>query len=154
MEEKRNVGAFLHDVCWVWMHTQQDNINYTFYLERQPISDNHAKESLKTAESLCKTPSWKVYRVKYAMKVCGLDYKGLGWGRTSSICSSPCNVWLGLCQLLFSQVPGVQIHLGYLNLNSVRIGTINSKWHATSIDDIKKTLHLDPVKTADEEKEQ
>jgi len=63
------------------MHTRQDNINYTFYLERQPISDNHAKESLKTAESLCKTPSWKVYRVKYAMKVCGLDYKGLGWGR-------------------------------------------------------------------------
>jgi len=48
----------------------------------------------------------------------------------------------------------VQIHLGYLNLNSVRIGTINSKWHATSIDDIKKTLHLDPVKTADDEKEQ
>ncbi|MGA7042760.1 MAG: hypothetical protein WBL88_11490 [Nitrososphaeraceae archaeon] len=44
--------------------------------------------------------------------------------------------------------------MGYLNLNSVRIGTINSKWHATSIDDIKKTLHLDPVKTADEEKEQ
>jgi len=32
------------------------------------------------------------------------------------------------------------------------IGIINSKWHATSIDDIKKTLHLDSVKTADEEK--
>jgi hypothetical protein len=31
---------------------------------------------------------------------------------------------------------------------------INSKWYATSIDDNKKTLHLDPVKTADEAKEQ
>jgi hypothetical protein len=59
---------------------------------------------------------------------------------------------LGLCQLLFHRFLGSN-PFG-VSLNSVWIGIINSKWHATSIDDIKKTLHLDPVKTADEEKEQ
>jgi hypothetical protein len=57
-----------------------------------------------------------------------------------------------LCIYGRNQVSDVKNYQFHHKISKISINYF--KRSATSIDDIKKTLHLDPVKTADEEKEQ
>ena len=119
----------------------EDNNDYTFYMEIQPLSDNYVKEALEIAglsmqELKVKGAAPKEAMEKFAdwiAKVSG-DRKPIFVG--SPIAFDWCFVNYYFIKFLGYNPFGVS----GIDLKSVWIGKTNSKWHVTTIDYIKKKV--------------
>ena len=115
----------------------EDNNNkendYTFYIEIQPLSDNYVKEALEIAGLSMQELKLKGTEPKEAMK------KFADW--IGAIAFDWCFVNYYFIKFLGYNPFGVS----GIDLKSVWIGKTNSKWHVTTIDDIKKKLGLENI---------
>ena len=124
----------------------EHNNDYTFYMEIQPLSDNYVKEALEIARLSLQELKVKGMGPKEAMekfadwiaKVSG-DRKPIFVG--SPIAFDWCFVNYYFIKFLGHNPFGVS----GIDLKSVWIGKTNSKWHVTTMDDIKKKLGLEHI---------
>ena len=128
---------------------KEDNDNdYTFYIEIQPISDNYVKEALEIAGLSMQELKSKGTPPKEAMKKFG-DWitKVLnGEEKQPVFVAAPISFDWSFVNYYFHKFLGWNpFGVSGIDLKSVWIGKTNSKWHATGVDDIKKTLGLQDI---------
>ncbi len=120
--------------------SEEDN-HYDFYIELQPISDNYIKEALVVAGL---SLDLKVHGV--SPKECMEHFAG--WVKEVSkkkpiFVAYPITFDWSFVNYYFHKFIGWNpFGVSGIDLKSVWIGKTNSKWYATSIDDIKRTLNL------------
>jgi DNA polymerase III epsilon subunit-like protein len=120
----------------------EENTNYTFYRELQPISNNYITEALEvTGFSL---EDLKVNGI--APKECMKNF--MGWMKEVSkkkpvFVAHPIAFDWSFVNYYFHKFMGCNpFGVSGIDLKSVWIGKTNSKWYSTSINDIKRTLNL------------
>ena len=130
----------------------EDNNNnkendYTFYIEIQPLSDNYVKEALEIAGLSMQELKLKGTEPKEAMKKFA-DWiaKVLGDKKKPIFVASPIAFDWCFVNYYFIKFQGYNpFGVSGIDLKSVWIGKTNSKWHVTTIDDIKKKLGLENI---------
>jgi ribonuclease T len=126
---------------------KEDNGDYTFYIEIRPISDNYVKEALDVAALSMRELRIKGIPPKEAMK------KFADWiakisddKRRPIFVASPIAFDWCFVNYYFHKFLGWNpFGVSGIDLKSVWIGKTNSRWHATTIDDIKKKLGLENI---------
>jgi ribonuclease T len=126
----------------------EDDDDYTFYVEIQPISDNYVKEALEIAGFSIRDLKVKGTAPKEAMK------KFADWVTRVSdegdkhpvFVAAPITFDWSFVNYYFHRFLGSNpFGVSGIDLKSVWIGKTNSKWHATTLEDIKKTLGLEHI---------
>ena len=125
----------------------EDNNNkendYTFYIEIQPLSDNYVKEALEIAGLSMQELKLKGTEPKEAMKKFADWIAKVSGDKKPIFVGSPIAFDWCFVNYYFIKFLGYNpFGVSGIDLKSVWIGKTNSKWHVTTIDDIKKRLGL------------
>jgi ribonuclease T len=121
--------------------------DYTFYIEIQPLSDNYVKEALEIAGLSMQQLKLKGKEPKEAMKKFA-DWiaKVSGDKKKPIFVASPIAFDWCFVNYYFIKFLGYNpFGVSGIDLKSVWIGKTDSKWHVTTIDDIKKKLGLENI---------
>jgi ribonuclease T len=128
-------------------NNNKDNDYYNFYIEIQPLSDNYVKEALEIAGLSMQELKLKAAEPKEAMKKFA-DWiaKVLGDKKKPIFVASPIAFdWCFVNYYFIKFLSYNPFGVSGIDLKSVWIGKTNSKWHVTTIDDIKKKLGLENI---------
>jgi ribonuclease T len=117
---------------------------YTFYIEIQPLSDGYVKEALEIAGFSMQELKVKGTEPKEAMKKFADWIAKVSGGKKPIFVASPIAFDWCFVNYYFVKFLGYNpFGVSGIDLKSVWIGKTNSKWHLTTMDDIKKKLGLE-----------
>jgi ribonuclease T len=124
----------------------EDNNDYTFYVEIQPISDHYVKEALEIAGLSMQKLKVKGTEPKETMKKFADWIAKVSGDKKPIFVASPIAFDWCFVNYYFIKFLGYNpFGVSGIDLKSVWIGKTNCKWHVTTIDDIKKTLGLEHI---------
>jgi ribonuclease T len=124
----------------------EDNYDYTIYIEMQPISNNYVKEALEIARLSMHDLRVKGTAPKEAMKRFADWIAKVSGDKKPIFVGSPIAFDWCFVNYYFIKFLGYNpFGVSGIDLKSVWIGKTNSKWHVTTIDDIKKKLGLENI---------
>ena len=124
----------------------EDNNDYTFYIEVQPLSNNYVKEALEIAGLSMQKLKVKGTEPKEAMKKFADWIAKVSGDKKPIFVASPIAFDWCFVNYYFIKFLGYNpFGVSGIDLKSVWIGKTNSKWHVTTIDDIKKKLGLENI---------
>ena len=122
------------------------NNDSTLYLEIQPLSDNYVKEALEIARLSLQELRVKGMGPKEAMEKFADWIAKISGGKKPIFIGSPIAFDWCFVNYYFIKFLGYNpFGVSGIDLKSVWIGKTNSKWHVTTIDDIKKKLGLERI---------
>ncbi|MGC2428769.1 MAG: exonuclease domain-containing protein, partial [Nitrososphaeraceae archaeon] len=125
-------------------NNNKDNDYYNFYIEIQPLSDNYVKEALEIAGLSMQELKIKGTAPKEAMKKFADWIAKVSCDKKPIFVASPIAFdWCFVNYYFLKFLGWNPFGVSGIDLKSVWIGKTNSKWHVTTIDDIKKKLGLE-----------